>query len=731
MSEFDIFLCHNSADKPAVEEIARKLKARGIEPWLDKWGLRPGFRWIPEIEKQVREIGAAAVFVGTSGIGPWQDEEVDAFLRQFHKRKCPVIPVLLPGCPPDPELPPFLDGRTWVDFRGDADEALERMIWGITGRRLGDPVPSQATLENTKHLRALYRKRGELERRGESTAAIDKQLRDLKRQARGRELECGEVFGDGGRYEIVEHLGHGGFAEVWRAYDATNDDAIVALKILHSQYARDATKRQRFLRGARSMKRLDHPSIVRVLGDVPKPDAIRSGDDVFFVMEYLPGGDLRAAVRGGKLDRAAGLAAVLEIGEALPHAHARGLVHRDVKPANILLTGDGRAKLTDFDLVRAADTTGGTRTQAMGSFVYAAPEVMRDAAKADARADVFGLAMTAVFVLHGADLPVDALFDTAEFLDNEVETTGAVREVLLRGLARKPKKRTATVEAFCEELRDAFADPPRRRASSGEISGDPLFTEIETPLDGRVALWREIPAGGFVMGSDRGRDNEKPRHRVEITSPFRLAAVPVTNAQFQAFRPDFKPHAWNGGSADELPFHPAVKVNWDDAEKFCEWLADQYDWAKGARLPTEAEWEYACRAGTTTEYWSGDSEQDLSRVGWYGEGSEGTTHPVAEKEPNPWGLYDVHGNVFEWTLTHWDGQSDYSEFKGGRKIDPSASPADLAGHPRAGRVVRGGSFWISADRARSAYRSGLGPALRGRDLGFRVLLPGVVSPSDP
>ena len=743
MPDFDVFLCHNSADKPAVEEIARKLKARGIEPWLDKWGLRPGFRWIPEIEKQVREIDAAAVFVGTSGIGPWQDEEVDTFLRQFHKRKCPVIPVLLPGCSPDPELPPFLDGRTRVDFRGDADEAFELLVWGITD----DPpaYTDDETRELSERLEALYEQRADLEAEGGDLTATQAEILDLRRRLRDRQYKAGELLGDG-RYKLKKSLGHGGFAEVWRAFDRTSRK-IVALKALHSQYCKDGGKRARFLRGARKMAELDHPGIVRVLGEPWNAD-----EDCFFVMEYLPGGDLRAAARDGRLGRAAGLAAVLEIGDALAHAHARGLVHRDVKPANILLTGDGRAKLTDFDLVRAADTTGGTRTQAMGSFVYAAPEVMRDAAKADARADVFGLAMTAVFVLHGADLPVDALFDTAEFLEDEVETPDAMREVLLRGLARKPKRRTATVEAFCEELRRVLEEPvdeaaqlaclppdlseisepsaltPQRyRAPTKREKDERIFTEIETPLDGVVPLWREIPAGEFVMGSDYSA--EKPRHRVEITSPFRLAAVPVTNAQFQAFRPDFKPHAWDGISAEELRDHPAINVDWDDAREFCEWLAERYDWAKGARLPTETEWEHACRAGTTTEYWSGDKTKDLDRVGWFAGNENERTHRVGEKLANPFGLYDVHGNVWEWTLTHWDGSSDYSEFADGRTIDPSASPADLAGPPRDGRVVRGGGYWNTAEYARSAFRNRGQPSDRYQYVGFRVLLPGVVSPS--
>ena len=92
---FDVFLCHNSQDKPAVESIARQLQAHGVRPWFDKWELRPGLPWQRALEEQIEKIGAAAVFVGPNGSGPWQQMEHEAFLRQFVERQCPVIPVLL------------------------------------------------------------------------------------------------------------------------------------------------------------------------------------------------------------------------------------------------------------------------------------------------------------------------------------------------------------------------------------------------------------------------------------------------------------------------------------------------------------------------------------------------------------------------------------------------------------------------------------------------------------
>ena len=135
--EFDVFLCHNSQDKPEVIKIANQLRSRGIAPWLDQWELRPGFSWQELLESQISHIKSAAVFVGSSGLGPWQKRELRAFLNEFTERDCPVIPVLLPNAPEQPNLPIFLKGMTWVDCR--RSEALDHLIWGITGVKPSQP----------------------------------------------------------------------------------------------------------------------------------------------------------------------------------------------------------------------------------------------------------------------------------------------------------------------------------------------------------------------------------------------------------------------------------------------------------------------------------------------------------------------------------------------------------------------------------------------------------------
>ena len=132
---FDVFLCHNVGDKPAVMDIGRRLMERGVLPWLDQWELRPGMPWQRLLEEQMASIAAAAVFVGNDGIGPWQRQELDGFLREFNTRGCPVIPVMLPGAGAAPKLPLFLQAMTWVDFRVADPDPLRQLIWGVTGKR--------------------------------------------------------------------------------------------------------------------------------------------------------------------------------------------------------------------------------------------------------------------------------------------------------------------------------------------------------------------------------------------------------------------------------------------------------------------------------------------------------------------------------------------------------------------------------------------------------------------
>lgn len=148
--EFDVFLSHNSRDKPAVKEIAARLRDRGLRVWLDKDELRPGLPWQEGLEEGVRASRSVAVFVGKDGMGPWQRPEMRAFLTRARREEMPVIPVLLPGCPESPQLTLFLEAMTWVDLRkGLTDDGLDRLVWGITGTK-GTPGTSERPSRSTQ-----------------------------------------------------------------------------------------------------------------------------------------------------------------------------------------------------------------------------------------------------------------------------------------------------------------------------------------------------------------------------------------------------------------------------------------------------------------------------------------------------------------------------------------------------------------------------------------------------
>ncbi len=235
-----------------------------------------------------------------------------------------------------------------------------------------------------------------------------------------------------------------------------------------------------------------------------------------------------------------------------------------------------------------------------------------------------------------------------------------------------------------------------------------IFQSLDVPRDGPIKLWCKISAGEGWVGSG-------PRPLSVLTSFF-VAAVPVTNAQFAVFDPD---HA-NLKRAD----HPVVDVTWYEAVTFCRWLAAKVPGCEGARLPTEEEWEYACRAGSRTQYCNGDGEEALVKVGWYVENSVGETHPVGQKPANRRGLYDMHGNIDEWTISAWES-SRISEREPGSvlEVNPANERGDGGADAGAKRVIRGGSVRSGSIRARSAARYWRQPDLRVDDMGFRVVVP--------
>jgi formylglycine-generating enzyme required for sulfatase activity len=216
-----------------------------------------------------------------------------------------------------------------------------------------------------------------------------------------------------------------------------------------------------------------------------------------------------------------------------------------------------------------------------------------------------------------------------------------------------------------------------------------------------------IPAGEFLMGSDREKDPathdaETPQHPVRISKPFYLGTYEVTLAEWDAVMGNNPPNPEGGGI-------PVIFVSWGDAQEFVTRLNEKEGHTR-YRLPTEAEWEYAARAGSTGAYSFGDDADSFDRYAWYTGNSGGKAHPVGQKEANAWGLYDMYGNVFEW-VHDWNGR-----YADAPAIDPEG--------PSSGsyRMFRGGSWNVDAKYCRSASRYAFDSNIRDDFLGFRLAL---------
>lgn len=247
-----------------------------------------------------------------------------------------------------------------------------------------------------------------------------------------------------------------------------------------------------------------------------------------------------------------------------------------------------------------------------------------------------------------------------------------------------------------------------------------------------------IPKGTFQMGSppgEEGSQDDERQHEVTLTQDYYLGAFEVTQAQYEkvmgnnpswfqgdrvAQRIPAKKHPQTGRTIEDeriIPVdfsnHPVERVSWEDAVEFCKKLSklpEEKAAGRVYRLPTEAEWEYACRAGSKTAYSFGESAESPGDYAWFGRNSNNQTRPVGEKKPNAWGLYDMHGNVWEW-CSDW-----YDKYPKGAVSDPTG-PREVSS-----RVYRGGSWDFVAADCRSAVRFRVYPSGRGNNGGFRLAL---------
>lgn len=274
----------------------------------------------------------------------------------------------------------------------------------------------------------------------------------------------------------------------------------------------------------------------------------------------------------------------------------------------------------------------------------------------------------------------------------------AERERQAAAAAKAEQERLAAAQAAAKQASRAFTERDQTASNASVSAGQPIT------IPGLNLELVPISAGSFTMGSNRGSPREQPMHRVRITREFWLGKTEVTQAQWESIMGS-NPSEFKGAD------RPVENVSYDDALEFCRKLtvreraAGRLPSGYEYTLPTEAQWEYACRAGTTTDY-----AGNLDSMGWFGDNSGKQTHPVGQKRANAWGLFEMHGNVREW-CSDWMG--DYIE---GESTDPIGDTSGVC------RVVRGGSWFDDATDCRSACRSPLKPDARISGLGFRVAL---------
>lgn len=548
-----------------------------------------------------------------------------------------------------------------------------------------------------------------------------------------------------GPYRVIRLLGAGGMGFVFRA----EDDALrrpVALKVMRPELACQQVDRERFLHEGRAAAAVKSDYVITIYG------VGEANGAPFLAMEFLEGLSLEDWLKARKKPITA--SAIVRVAKdtlrGLVAVHKQNLIHRDVKPANLWVesAGTGRITLLDFGITRpVGDDLNLTRPGAIvGTPAYMAPEQARGL-KVDGRTDLFSLGAVLVRMLMGrSPFERETLTDTLIALATE-ELPPATSFGILPAemaklidhlVAKDPNRRPQTAAEALGVVQEAERKLVTLHSTpSVMLSISPLPAESIQEFEyvikgqrktgkrkvvvleiggGQTMSFVRIEKGNFLMGAAPGEflaePDETPQRRVELSRDFYLGMYAVTQAQYRAVMGQ-SPSAFKG---DLLPVE---SVSWEDAVAFCERLTDRTK--QRMELPTEAQWEYACRAGTTTPFHfglklngdlanqNGNQPYGTEETGPYKE----TTVEVGSYPANPWGLYDMHGNVWEWCRDYY-GPYD--------KVVGLTDPFQATKQVDFRRVLRGGSWSNLAWLCRAAFRRFHAPDSRDDDAGFRVCL---------
>lgn len=565
------------------------------------------------------------------------------------------------------------------------------------------------------------------------------------------------------QYEVLALLGHGGMGEVYHArHKRLKRD--VALKVMRSHRQEDPVAQSHFLREIETAGQLDHPNLVRAY------DAWEQDGYVFLTQERLDGDSLGRLASQGKIGSASEVLDYLTgICHGLEELHARGFLHRDIKPSNIMRLRDGTIKLIDYGLAVPTDSGDSSTHLRAGTIGYMAPEQASGEGTLDQRSDIYSVGCVLKYLLR--HLPVDAPDEHDAQLRFEL---GGIAEQMTQ---TRPEARPASIAAMLHRLElltgpnaassEQDLSPYRTVWSAGLLGAILLIAplcywlgtrpnpeSIATSAGSDTAIQPapppfqlamvDIPAGRFVMGGVDGdpllRTNEFPQRTITFHQPFQISATEVTVGQFREFvratgYVTFAESSGQGGwmagratsygqrkqefnwanpgypTADDLP---VTMVTYQDAVAFCEWLSQR----EGGhyRLPTEAEWEYCCRAGSREFY--GFPRQFIDDHVWYlsNVGPSLTPRPVGTRQPNAWKLHDMAGNVREWCLD-WYSDVTYRSDAESHPVGPETGTL---------RVIRGGSFMDVDAFFRASFRGSMEPKQVLGNQGFRVVTSDVV-----
>jgi serine/threonine protein kinase len=577
-----------------------------------------------------------------------------------------------------------------------------------------------------------------------------------------------------GNYVLAELIGGGGMGQVYRAKHV-HMKRDVAIKVLAPHLVGSPEAQRRFQREVEMAARLQHPHVVAAY------DADTAEGKFFLAMEYVPGDNLDEIVRrDGPLSVDVALGYLRQAAEGLQYAHDVGIVHRDVKPANLLIDAADQLKVLDLGLARSPleqnDAASAHLTATgvmMGTAAYLSPEQAENPRAADYRADIYSLGCTLFFLLtgrpvHEGKTTMEIVFAHRErplpsLLEVRPETPAWVDRLFQRMAAKRREDRFDSLQAVIGAInaQTVTADPKKSTWSRRTIvsaaavsiatmllivvwvsgrfdlslstkktddkpTGSPVVSRTPT-----IAMVRVEP-GSFLMGarSDNrfATPDEKPQHKVTITKAFELGKFEVTSAEWvevMGLRPKLQP--LKKESPQKADRRPVVGVSWLESVMFCNRLSERHGiepfykvdgntvtirGGTGYRLPAEAEWEFAARAGTTTRWHFGDDRESLDRFGWFASNALGKFQQVGQLEANRWGLHDMHGNAPEWC---WD-RYDPAYYQRAEAINPAGSTKGTA------RVFRGGSVNDRADGTSVTRRSPLKMSYGGftNPIGLRV-----------